>query len=359
MKFRLQREQAKKAISYILSVVTDPLILLSANAETQKVVFEGASTGVYIRVAYDAPVATSGIVSVNGPHLATYKFHADVDFSCAPGENKLCLTSGSFSGAIALEEGGGFIKAQRARPTDAPWVRVSRSLLTRAITAAVFEPTVKTPFDGVVVMLGPKDLVMHVRDGVKAAIYKSPLDEPTDTQASFVVSPKVFDAIKKIPGTGDTVDLSVDRGIITVRTDSVVVRYPQLQIEPFDLQAHVDPMLARTKSGAFQIHTKRLGDAVGMVASVVRGGVDYNQPIVFEVTEDSLRVSMSSPHGEGTESVLLEGDVTPCRFMLSSKYVAELLPHMSGDAQVWVYPEMIIVSSCEGQAMHLLSTFAG
>lgn len=359
MQFRLQREQAKKAISYILSVVTDPLILVSANDQSQKVVFEGASTGVYVRVAYDAQVKSPGIVCVNGPHLASYKFHADVDFEFTDGENKLNLSSGSFTGAIALEEGGGFIRAQRAQPTGAPWVTLDRNLLKTAITASVFDPTIKTTMDGVVVALSDAGLSMHVRDAVKAALYRTELPPGSPVNATFVVASKFFEALAKIPGDGPTIDLSVDRGILTVKTDVAGLRYPQLQIEPFDLPTYLVAITSRQPCvGSFQIHKSKLTEAVTTVTSAMRGGADYNKHLDFEVTADSLIVRMQSDHGSGAETILLEGTPQPAKFRISSKHLMELLTHMDGDTQVSVYPQALVFTSHGGKATHLLSTGA-
>src|SRR6478736_44183 len=98
MKVRLPKDVIKKTIAYLLSVVSDSGILISSNKEKQKVAFEGAHQGVYVRVNVDAAVEVEGLVCVDGSQLAGIKFPTDVILEATGGY--LNFASGTLRGNI-------------------------------------------------------------------------------------------------------------------------------------------------------------------------------------------------------------------------------------------------------------------
>src|SRR5690348_11076456 len=111
MQFRLAKDAARKALSYILNVVGgDPTVLISTSDNVpNKVIIEGAGKGTYVRTMLDADTIPKGTIPVDGSHLSTIKFPADVVFT-SDGASKLHYESGTFKGAMPLSTNGGYVK---------------------------------------------------------------------------------------------------------------------------------------------------------------------------------------------------------------------------------------------------------
>lgn len=365
MKFSLHKDQAKKAIGYVYSVTNEALVLVGASAEHNKVIIESASNGIYARVDLAVDVQETGIVAVDGQHLAAVKFPTDVTFVASKNGDgapaKLEFKSGSLRGEIAAAQGGGYIKANRPAKLDADAVvRVPKDLLLKAMSASVFASPIKGATDGVCLKVTSDGLVMHTFDGIRASLYVSPLPEQPETTFQAVMTPKFFEALKKIPGNGD-IDLVVYGGALRVHTDSAFLCYPQLQVEPYDVHHSIHGVLQQQCLGSFRISAKKLLDTVSTVTSVVRGGADYDTRLQFDLhstPDPKLSIQLHSDHGDAVESVLLEGEVQPCTFCVGAKHMLEILDMVSGEVTVMVYDSCLVLQSDEGKSMLLVSTLA-
>lgn len=352
MKFRLPKDVAKKSIAYILSVVNESTVLVSSNKEHQKVAFESASQGVYVRVNVPAVVESDGVVAIDGSQLSGIKFPVDVDIAATDG--LLSFASGTLRGSIHVVPVGGQIKAQRPQGTPNSWVKIPKDQFLAAVNATVFSACMKGSIDGVTLRVENSTLIMHAFDAVRASLYSHPLDQAGEHRA--VLATNFFSAMKKIPG--DDIELAFDPGSIRVRTPSAVMSYPTLQVETQDVYADTMELLQTPCSGEFTVSAKRFGDAVSTVASVLRGSMDFDTRIDFKVTDTSMDIALSSEHGQMRDSVALEGPVKACAFTLSGKHIADMLALLNGDIRVRYYGSTVLFVSNDGHATVVLATLA-
>lgn len=358
MKLRLQKDQAKKTIAYILNIVNDSVILLSCTKDKQRVSFEGASAGAYVRVTFPTEVEVTGVVAIDGNQLAGIKFPTDVVY--VADSSSLGFISGTLKGRINTLDSGAHVTMQRPQgKLDAyTWVSVPKELITKAMAATVFDASMKSSINGVTLRIEHGKLILHAFDAVRASLYVADIDSKQTVRV--VLAGNFFSALKKIPG--DNLEMAFDAGSVLVRTESAIIAYPTLQTETQDVLADVTELLQQPHTGVFTVPARRLTDAVTTAASVVRGGLDYDTRVDINVsakdTGSTLTLTLTSPHGEIVESIALDGEVQPCSFGISGKHVAEMLALLSGDVQIRYYGSTVMFLGDEGRATVVLATMA-
>lgn len=369
MKFRLQKDAARKAIGYINAGAAEPVVLVSGNPSESKVAFEGAKDGVYVCVFVDAEIdplmdGERPMLAMNGPHLSALRFPTAVEFQTNhPQDGIVHFTSGTMKGRISMEANGNYILLQRPRVNaQMQWVEVDRELLKRATSAVVFKPAIERPTDGITIRLGDGRFMLHENDatGIRGALYVEQVPTLTMPEVSAVLSIRFFELLAKIPGTG-AIRMAIDGGVVRVRSEEASISYPQIQIEPDDLHSMFTSLLARERAGVFRIHAKRWAEIVSAVSSVARGGVDYDHRMEFTCGTSSgspaLSLSMVTKDGAITDSALLDGEFEPCAFTISGKHLLEMLALTSGDLRVHVYDNSIIIEGAEGKSLVFLATY--
>ncbi len=361
MQFRLSKDAARKAISYILNVVGgDPTILISTDEKRpNKVTIEGAGKGTYVRTMIDGDTLPQGIIPVDGAHLASIKFPADVVFT-TDFSSKLNYESGTFKGNLPLSSNGGYVKTQRPRDTgDVEWITVDKNMLVTATKATVFESTIKVAAEGITMKFGDR-FIMHAFDGVRASLYVEDLPTPV-TPTVCVLSSKFFDAITKIAGDESTIQLAVVGGSIRVKTANTLISYPQLQVESTDIYAHIHNLFQNAIDGEVTVSAKRLTAAITAMASVVHGGIDYNHHFVFSILPDqnTIGLSLNTDTGHVVDAVVVDGEMKAGTFVLPGKHLAEMLPLLTGDVLIRIYTvgaaRMVSFTCNDGKSTILMS----
>lgn len=360
MKFLLPKDAAKKAISYILSIVAEPTILISTRGDGN-IHFEGAGKSIYARVRLQAITDRAGVIAVDGQRLAKIQFPSDVLFD-ASDSTKLTLQSGSFYTEIEGVQSGGYVKRQRPVENESTtYVDLPKDAFVRAAKATVFESAISNIGSGIVLKLNDK-LVMHTEDDTRASCYISDSGLPARDRVTALAAPKLFESLGKIPGEGFA--LAFPPGRIYVRTESCMISYPQLQSEFIDVEEFVLEAQNKPVSTRFTVSSKVLKDGIVSMTSALSDKIDYDIGIKFSVNPETshLDLEIAGQHGNVRNSIVLDGQVlSALPFTLSGKYLIEILPLLVGDVVLSVFAgegghKNVIFSSDEGRSTVILRT---